>query len=72
PGEKTAFWVDSGRFLGYAYVRLEQEVHDQATLKNRLTLLPQQPYLRSLLAEYVHSGRLQVVRPGIFPTLEED
>ena len=72
PGEKTAFWVDGGRFLGYAYVRLEQEVHDQATLKNRLTLLPQQPYLRSLLAEYVHSGRLQVVRPGIFPTLEED
>lgn len=72
PGEKTAFWVDGGRFLGYAYVRLEQEVHDEATLKNRLTLLPQQPYLRSLLAEYVHSGRLQVVRPGIFPTLEED
>lgn len=72
PGEKTAFWVDGGRFLGYAYVRLEQEVHDQATLKNRLTLLPQQPYLRSLLAEYVHSGRLQVVRPGIFPTLEKD
>lgn len=72
PGEKTAFWVDHGRFLGYAYVRLEQEVHDQASLKNRLTLLPQQPYLRSLLAEYVHSGRLQVVRPGIFPTLEED
>ncbi|MGA0818458.1 MAG: exonuclease domain-containing protein, partial [Schleiferiaceae bacterium] len=33
PGEKTAFWVDGGRFLGYAYVRLEQEVHDQATLK---------------------------------------
>lgn len=72
PGEKTAFWVDHGRFLGYAYVRLEQEVHDQASLKNRLTLLPQQPYLRSLLAEYVHSGRLQVVRRGIFPTLEED
>ncbi len=72
PGEKTAFWVDHGRFLGYAYVRLEQEVHDQASLKNRLTLLPKQPYLRSLLAEYVHSGRLQVVRRGIFPTLEED
>lgn len=72
PGEKTAFWVDHGRFIGYAYVRLEQEVHDEASLKNRLTLLPQQPYLRSLLAEYVHSGRLQVVRRGIFPTLEED
>jgi DNA polymerase-3 subunit epsilon len=72
PGEKTAFWVDGGRFVGYAYVRLEQEVHDEARLKNRLTLLPQQPYLRSLLAEYVHSERLTMVRPGIFPTLEED
>ncbi|MFZ9778478.1 MAG: nucleotide excision repair endonuclease, partial [Schleiferiaceae bacterium] len=72
PGEKTAFWVDGGRFIGYAHVRLEQEVHDQASLKNRLTLLPQQPYLRSLLAKYVVIGRLQMVRPGIFPTLEED
>jgi DNA polymerase-3 subunit epsilon len=72
PGEKTAFWVDGGRFIGYAHVRLEQEVHDQASLKNRLTLLPQQPYLRSLLAKYVVIGRLQMVRPGIFPNLEED
>ncbi len=72
PGEKTAFVVEDGRFLGYAFVRLEQEVYDLPTLKNRLTLLSQQPYLRSLLAEYVHTGRLSEVRPGIFPTLDED
>jgi DNA polymerase-3 subunit epsilon len=71
PGEKTAFVVEDGRFLGYARVRLEQEVHDVPTLKNRLTPVSQQPYLRSLLAEYVHTGRLQAVRPGIFPTLGE-
>jgi len=53
-------------------VRLEQEVYDLPTLKNRLTLLSRQPYLRSLLAEYVHTGRLSEVRPGIFPTLDED
>jgi DNA polymerase-3 subunit epsilon len=72
PGEKTAFVVEDGRFLGYAFVRLEQEVYDLPTLKNRLTLLSQQPYLRSLLAEYVHTGRLTAVRPGILPTLDED
>ncbi len=72
PGEKVVFVVDSGRLLGYAFVRLEQDVEDLPSLKNRLTLLSQVPYLRSLLADYVQSQRVKMVRPDILPTLEED
>jgi hypothetical protein len=72
PGEKVVFVVDSGRLLGYAFVRLEQDVEDLPSLKNRLTLLSQVPYLRSLLADYVQSQRVKMVRPEILPTLEED
>ena len=72
PGEKVVFVVDSGRLMGYAFVRLEQDVEDLPSLKNRLTLLSQVPYLRSLLADYVQSQRFKMVRPDFFPTYEED
>ncbi len=72
PGEKVVFVVDSGRLMGYAFVRLEQDVEDLPSLKNRLTLLSQVPYLRSLLADYVQSQRVKMVRPDFFPTYEED
>ena len=72
PGEKVVFVVDSGRLLGYAFVRLEQDVEDFPSLKNRLTLLSQVPYLRSLLADYVQSQRIRMVRPDFLPTLDED
>jgi DNA polymerase-3 subunit epsilon len=72
PGEKVVFVVDSGRLLGYAFVRLEQDVEDFPSLKNRLTLLSQVPYLRSLLADYVQSQRVRMVRPDFLPTFDED
>lgn len=72
PGEKVVFVVDSGRLMGYAFVRLEQDVEDLPSLKNLLTLLSQVPYLRSLLADYVQSQRVKMVRPDFFPTYEED
>ena len=72
PGEKVVFVVDSGRLMGYAFVRLEQDVEDLPSLNNRLTLLSQVPYLRSLLADYVQSQRVKMVRPDFFPTYEED
>ena len=72
PGEKVVFVVDSGRRLGYAFVRLEQDVEDLPSLKNRLTLLSQVPYLRSLLADYVQSQRVKMVRPDVLPTFDKD
>ena len=72
PGEKVVFVVDSGRLLGYAFVRLEQDVEDLPSLKNRLTVLSQVPYLRSLLADYVQSQRVKMVRPDFLPTFDED
>ena len=72
PGEKVVFVVDSGRLLGYAFVRLEQDVEDLPSLKNRLTLLSQVPYLRSLLADYVQSQRVKMVRPDVLPTFDKD
>lgn len=63
PGEKIAFLLDNYQLIGYAKVDLMSDLDQWDVLNQRMTTIPANGYLTSLVAQALRRKRLKVVQP---------